>query len=930
MTSHPPGSYISVFLVFVILAFTVVECNLQMHNEILKLMQERKELNLRRPTWNNFGTQIGNQQNHHFLKGSLAYFEDVNTIDQSGSHLRLITSPRYDTFLPDFHHGISDVLVYTSGIAIRGRETASILEYLREDVVITSLLHTKISSHPHENTKEPIYRKISSVSTLADDILFITTSNENYEFNDLFGIKFDLSLKQISTNQIAPEHQRLMTREIGVSGIADTQQTSVKINYNDTTFSYKNETTLAGEFGTLTVRGYYSVGVSLYISFDSDARTTNKFQVGVNFVDGVLGVEFYYTSPPVANTRIFTASTFPKELSSLVLGPVGVLFSATFDLFVQGQFNFNDEVIGFGKGLQSTFEGNVLYNGITNQIVTHSISNYNFTDSGQSTLVGVPPSASYYTIGMGPRVRVNISPGVGTASISLSPYLTDVFEGAERCGSAFPLSHNLEYGMDLIATSQLFSEEEATQTIPLFERELEYASFSGCVVKPVLPLALANPFPPIPEDGPSVDSEVIIEDGGIVVEPETLITVRDTTLTEYFAMVTMTGTGVQECLGCRFNVTLSQCTGQDVSQCGPAKSVTLSDQQTPGFIRATGEIKNAYNSTTPITWFLIQVFISENRQSVEYGRKWILKSDCHGDCAFDFPVEYTFNNNEVSISIPIALTYEVSAELFTRYYTNNANSGQALFFLDSSLLSAYKFSKTITHLIVQIDAYASGTSTKIGTERFQNSFLPEFYDSFYKITTYKFSIASLLQDSNDKDLYITVEAFSATSFRLYLQTVQQTLGLDVQFDVPLPASAIVKTIYKGSIGGNYVFECDSDSPAVVLYFTQNLNVNAVFDKFATHKAGEITVTKTTGSTFSVVVQVGSEVNDMTFFMAAVNSIAVGKYYILNPPSVISVIYYRFPLNSLSNDYFIDTLNSPSTILFAMLDLNAGSLPKKSY
>src|SRR3990167_643776 len=39
--------------------------------------------------------------------------------------------------------------------------------------------------------------------------------------------------------------------------------------------------------------------------------------------------------------------------------------------------------------------------------------------------------------------------------------------------------------------------------------------------------------------------------------------------------------------------------------------------------------------------------------------------------------------------IPIALTYEISATLFDRTFFQNQNSGKALFFFDSSLLTAY-------------------------------------------------------------------------------------------------------------------------------------------------------------------------------------------------------------------------------------------------
>src|SRR3990167_520165 len=273
MTSTQPRSYFTILLLFAFVSFTVVQCNLQTHNEILKLMQDRKNANLGRPTWSNFGRQIGNHHNHHFLKGSLDYFEEVNTIDQSGSHLRLITSQYHDTFLPDFHNEIEDVLIFASGIAVRGR-VASLIHYLREDVVITSLLHKKISLHPFENEEEPIYRKISTFYTLTDDILFVQTSNEKFDFHELFGIKFDLSLKA-STDQEKIEdhlsHKKLMTRDIGVSGITDTQQTLVEVNYNRTAISNLNQTFIAEDYGNLTIQGYYSAGVSLYISFDSEA-----------------------------------------------------------------------------------------------------------------------------------------------------------------------------------------------------------------------------------------------------------------------------------------------------------------------------------------------------------------------------------------------------------------------------------------------------------------------------------------------------------------------------------------------------------------------------------------------------------------------------------------------------------------------------------
>ena len=926
MTSTQPRSYFTILLLFAFVSFTVVQCNLQTHNEILKLMQDRKNANLGRPTWSNFGRQIGNHHNHHFLKGSLDYFEEVNTIDQSGSHLRLITSPYHDTFLPDFHNEIEDVLIFASGIAVRGR-VASLIHYLREDVVITSLLHKKISLHPFENEEEPIYRKISTFYTLTDDILFVQTSNEKFDFHELFGIKFDLSLKA-STDQEKIEdhlsHKKLMTRDIGVSGITDTQQTLVEVNYNRTAISNLNQTFIAEDYGNLTIQGYYSAGVSLYISFDSEATAINKFQVGVNFVNGVSGVKFNFTSLEQVNTRIFEEFAFPQRLPSLILGPVGVVFSATFDLFIKGQVNFGGDIITISKEFKSTFEGNVIYDGITNTIVSHSISNYNFTDSDLQINVA-PPSASYYTMGMGPRVRLGISPNVARASISLLPYLTDAFEGTERCGQSFPLSHELEYGMDLIATADIVSEEGVSKIIPLFERQLEYAKFSGCLQKAASPLSKVPTFPTIPADGESVNAPPeIIDDGGIVVEPETLLTIRDESLTEYFAQIDIDGTTV-DCALCRFSVSLAQCTAQNVAQCSVARNLTFT--ATGNSVRLNGEISNSYNSSTPITHFLTRVFIIESGQFVEYSRKWILKTDCVGDCSFTLPLNITRDGIAYAFDIPIALTYEISATLFDRTFFQNQNSGKALFFFDSSLLTAYASSKTISHLIVQIDAYGFGTSTKIGTERSQNIFFPDTYDTFQRITTYKFSIASLLLETKKKNLYITVEGFTGISVRLYLQTSQQSVGLEIPFDVPLPSSAIIKTVFRGSIGGNYAFECNADSPDFILFFMQDTLAADVFDDFSTHKAGEVDVAKTTGSSFSLVIQVNSRANEFNFFMAPITSIAIGKYYILNAPSVISVLYYRFPINALSNDYFIDTLNSPSTILFAMLDLNTQNLPK---
>src|SRR3990167_536003 len=155
------------------------------HDEIIQLMERRRSLHLTRPLAEELGIQqVGNSKNIHFLKRGEQHYEHTQNFDGYGGYVETSSVTKYNTFLPDFHGSIEDVLLLHNGIAIRGL-IDHFEEYLEEGAVINSILYAQ-NSEEQENTRHTVFRIISGVSRLARDLVLVHTSPEPLNFADVF------------------------------------------------------------------------------------------------------------------------------------------------------------------------------------------------------------------------------------------------------------------------------------------------------------------------------------------------------------------------------------------------------------------------------------------------------------------------------------------------------------------------------------------------------------------------------------------------------------------------------------------------------------------------------------------------------------------------------------------------------------------------
>ena len=796
-----------IFLFFVVF-IALSQCSTNL--EVLRLMQERKQAGVSRPQWNEIGQQIGNQENLHFLQRNKVYYENIKNYDEVGSTYEMRTVANYDTFLPDFHDGIEDVLITDLGVAIRGR-VDSFKHYLREGAIITTIRHHRLNNF----VVNPTSKMIEIIHHLTDEIIYLQTSNINYAIQDLFSIEFK-SQQQLHfareevkniLDGIVGHNAEFIAIDSNVSN-----NTLININKNSATGSeFRNETLFntPAEDGTLSIGTSVVMNAILTTHFQILSGSFDTFVFGITYTNAETEFLFRYQSPTQVNGASKQFSNFILSNPNIpsIFGPVGLYVTTKVDLHAKGSINI-DGNIGYSKRAYITFSGEVSYDVLNDEFLTNQFSN-DVRDGVVRSSGMIESDTGFINIATGPRIQITIFNNLtatpfSKCAISALPNLNLEMRRSSACRSS-GTTQNLYYGFDVVANS------DQDNTISLLSsRSYPYSTWRGCLNPPA-----DYPFPTRDFRTNSQSTSLLEEDTEEEDAPLQAISgidclfQRETTENQesihsmgtrsieddnqFFAGILLTGATNLNCSAnttCSLNFYFSQCNQANGN--GFCTSVDTSDSTLNNYVEKSSnpvwniKLGNTYeNGGEEPSFFELRLEIKGVANYTVYNPLATCRNNspmgCTGTLVFPgsiISISFTLSvEKTINLFDPVSITPSLFGENYLRLNLSRAKTGAA---------SVGK------KIIIEVSSSDLGTNT-VGRKIKENEFDPSKFDRLRNTTFYEATISQL----TDISFYrITITSAAPSTIISYLLSEKQSIGTEISYNFPQETNLLLQVPFR--------------------------------------------------------------------------------------------------------------------------------------